>query len=62
MQNKALQLGMKQTSISDPTGLSFLNQSTVKDLEKLVDYIIKNQPQIFQFSRQKESALMVKNY
>lgn len=49
---KAQEIGMVNTSVFDPIGLSFLNQSTIKDLEKLVDYIAKNQPLVFQLSRQ----------
>lgn len=51
---EARSLGMAQTGVFDPTGLSFLNQSTAVDLEKLVRYVIKNQPLIFQLSRQPE--------
>jgi D-alanyl-D-alanine carboxypeptidase len=54
MQEKTEQLGMKNTSIFDESGLSFLNQSTVEDLEKLVVYITKKHPKIFQFSRELE--------
>ncbi len=54
MQAKAVDLAMNHTGIFDPTGLSFLNQSTVRDLEKLIGYIIKNHPKILQFSREKE--------
>ncbi len=59
MQEKVEQLGMKNTSIFDESGLSFLNQSTVEDLEKLVVYITKKHPKIFQFSR--ESEIVVNN-
>ena len=51
MQIKASELGMKQTTFFDPTGLSFLNQSTVPDLEKLVRYILDKHPQIFEISK-----------
>lgn len=54
MQIKADLLGMSQTSIFEPTGLSFLNQSTAGDLEKLIIYITQNHPSILQLSRQKE--------
>lgn len=57
MRIKAQEIGMAGTSIFDPTGLSFLNQSTVKDLEKLANYIAKNQPLIFQLSRQPAVAV-----
>ena len=57
MNDKAARLKMEQTSFFDATGLSFLNQSTVKDLDRLVTYISKNHPQIFQWSR--ESSVMI---
>ncbi|MDO8429862.1 MAG: serine hydrolase [bacterium] len=50
MNAKALELGMMQTSFSDPTGLSYLNQGTIEDLSKLVRYIYKNHPEIFQIT------------
>lgn len=53
MKAKVEELGMGQTSIFDPTGLSLQNQSTIDDLEKLTGYIIKNHSQILQFSRDK---------
>ncbi len=57
MQIKAAELGMKQTTFYDPTGLSFLNQSTIDDLEKLVKYVFEKHPEIFGFSR--ERALLI---
>ena len=58
MQAKAAQLQMQQTSFIDPTGLSFLNQGNISDLEKLAGYIYKNHPEIFSITRnQKESIL-----
>lgn len=61
MQQKAADLGMSQTSFFDSTGLSFLNQSSIGDLEKLVDYILKNKPEIFNVSRQKETIITETN-
>jgi len=55
MQAKAHELQMFETSYVDPTGLSFLNQSTMNDLEKLVRYIYKKHPQIFAYSRERGS-------
>lgn len=57
MRDLAKKIGMDQTSIFDTTGLSFLNQSTVKDLEKLVDYIVKYHPEVFQYSRATEIVI-----
>lgn len=53
MQMKASAIGMTQTTYVEPTGLSFLNQGSVRDLEKLVLYIYKNHPEIFEITRQK---------
>jgi len=58
MNKKAGELGMLQTSFFEPTGLSFLNQSTANDLAKLVSYIYTNYPEIFGISRQKEGWIM----
>lgn len=52
MNAQALTLQMEQTSFFDPSGLSFLNQSTVHDLYQLVNYIAQRQPQILEWSRQ----------
>ncbi|MEK7192270.1 MAG: serine hydrolase [Patescibacteria group bacterium] len=54
MERKAKRLGMGNTRLTDSTGLSPLNQSTIGDLEKLVKYIFKQHPEIFAASRQKE--------
>ena len=53
MNEKAATLGMTSTSFSDPSGLSYLNQSTVHDLDTLVTYILKRHPEVFQWSREK---------
>ena len=57
MRNKAAELKMTQTTFVEPTGLSFLNQSTAEDLEKLVLYINLNYPEIFDISRVKNSTV-----
>lgn len=57
MQMKASTLGMIQTTFTEPTGLSFFNQGTVSDLEKLVSYIYKNHPEIFEITRQKTADI-----
>lgn len=54
MNQKAKELSMDQTSFFDPSGLSFLNQSTTNNLYKLVRYISIYRPQILQWSREKE--------
>ncbi len=58
MQKKAAQLNMFSTTYLEPTGLSFVNQSTVNDLSKLVDYIYFNHPEILEISRQKEAEIL----
>ncbi len=54
MQKKAAELRMFSTSYLEPTGLSFINQSTADDLSKLVGYIYSNHPEILEISRQPE--------
>ncbi|NCP58381.1 D-alanyl-D-alanine carboxypeptidase [Candidatus Wolfebacteria bacterium] len=57
MQKKAAELKMFKTTYLEPTGLSFINQSTVDDLAKLATYIYFNHPEILEISRQKETEL-----
>jgi len=57
MQVKAAELGMRQTTFYDPTGLSFLNQSTIDDLEKLVKYVFEKHPEILNFSRERSVSI-----
>lgn len=57
MQTKARTLGMSQTTFTDPAGLSFLNQSTIDDLEKLVVYALQQHPDIFAASRRPTATL-----
>jgi len=64
MNQKAEELGLKNTHFVNPTGLDpenlhysqdasiFFNYSTVKDLVKLSQYILKNHPLIFEISSQ----------
>ncbi len=53
MQTKARELGMSQTTLFDPTGLSVSNQSNSNDLAMLANYILKNHPEIFKITTQK---------
>lgn len=57
MQAKAGFLSMTNTTFSDPTGLSVLNQTTAGDLEKLTEYILANHPEIFEISAQREALI-----
>ncbi len=54
MQKKAAELKMFQTSYLEPTGLSFINQSTANDLSKLINYVRQNHPELLKISRKKE--------
>ncbi|OGM91847.1 hypothetical protein A2755_00570 [Candidatus Wolfebacteria bacterium RIFCSPHIGHO2_01_FULL_48_22] len=53
MQAKAQELGMNQTSFYEPSGLSFLNQSTASDLYLLMRYIHHTHPYLLDSTRQK---------
>jgi serine-type D-Ala-D-Ala endopeptidase (penicillin-binding protein 7) len=53
MNAKAQTLNMRQTGFSDPSGLSYLNQSTAGDIDKLVTYILIRHPEIFAWSKAK---------
>ncbi len=48
---KAEEIGLKDTIFKEPTGLSMLNQSTGEDVIKLVKYILRVHPLIFEISR-----------
>jgi D-alanyl-D-alanine carboxypeptidase (penicillin-binding protein 5/6) len=54
MNKKANDLGLKNTSFADPTGLSYENVSTADDLVKLTKYILKTHPSIAEISKTKE--------
>ncbi len=58
MQKKAAALGMTQTTFADSSGLSFLNQSSVYDLEKLIEYILKDHPEILAITKQTKAELL----
>ncbi len=51
MQLKANELGMKNTTYTEPTGLSFINQSTIQDLVKLITHIYYADPELLEISR-----------
>ncbi len=53
MNAKAQTLNMRQTGFSDASGLSYLNQSTVEDIDKLVTYILIRHPVILTWSKAK---------
>ena len=58
MNQKAGDLGMKDTFFADETGLSPLNQSSPRDLGKLASFIISERPEIFSLSVNKESVII----
>jgi len=58
MQKKAAELKMFSTTYLEPSGLSFINQSTVADLAKLMSYIYFEHPEILEISRQKEAEIL----
>ena len=51
MNAKAKDLGMSKTVYADVAGLDKLSRSNVRDLVKLVDYINKNRPEIWEMTR-----------
>jgi len=54
MNQKAQEIGMQNTALADPAGLSPQNLSTVNDLVKLAEYILNNYPKIAWTSSIKE--------
>lgn len=54
MKEKVAALEMRDTFVSDPTGLSVLNQSIPSDLEKLAVYILIKHPQILDATRRQK--------
>lgn len=61
MQEKAAGLGMRETAFIDPTGLSFLDQSTPTDMARLAEYSDLNHPEILATAQSKEVPILEKN-
>ncbi len=57
MNSFAYKIGMLNTYFEDPTGLSYKDQSTAEDLNKLASYILKNAPEIFKLTRTKTGVI-----
>lgn len=57
MNKKAKDLKMDDTNFAEPTGLSYLNQSTPESLAKLAVYIYFYYPEIFEMSSVKERKI-----
>jgi len=51
-------IGMSQTKFYDCTGLSIQNKSTTNDLTKLAEYIIKEKPEILEYTKIKELSII----
>ncbi len=58
MRDKAFAIGMANSFFIDPTGLSTINQSTSRDLEKLANYIFDKYPNLLATSRNKENFII----
>jgi D-alanyl-D-alanine carboxypeptidase len=61
MNDMAKQLEMTQTSYAEPTGLSFLNQSSPADLKKLIKYIITEYPNLLLIAQNGVDKIQGKN-
>lgn len=57
MEIKARELGMRETTFADESGLSFLNQSTARDLERLVRYLADRRPELLAATAAPEAAI-----
>ncbi len=57
MNDKAKEIGMSQTSFTEPSGLSYLNQSTANDLTTLLSYTYRNHPLVLNMTRQKTASI-----
>lgn len=57
MNQRAKEIGMSQTSFYEPSGLSYLNQSTAYDLYALMNFLYRQHPNILEMSRQKSVSL-----
>lgn len=57
MNEKATSLHMTQTSFFEPSGLSYLNQSTASDLAILLEYLYQTQPELLAITREKKVVI-----
>jgi len=53
MNHEARKIGMENTNFTDPTGISSGNVSTVNDLVKLAEHVLKNYPRLANISKTK---------
>ena len=57
MNQKAKEIEMVHTFFADPAGLYLSNRSNAEDLTKLVEYILNNHPQIFEWIRNSQITI-----
>lgn len=57
MNAKAKEIGMSQTSFFEPSGLSYLNQSTASDVYLLLRYLSHMYPSLLDITRMQSTAL-----
>src|SRR3989344_2088555 len=57
MREKAVSIGMKETALIEPTGLSEMNRSTTGDLSRLLKYFVKSEPDIFSITVHSELSV-----
>ncbi len=57
MNEKASEIGMNDTSFHDAHGLSKENESSAKDLTKLLAYILKNKPHLLEITKEEKFQL-----
>jgi D-alanyl-D-alanine endopeptidase (penicillin-binding protein 7) len=57
MNEEARMLGMSETSFFDPSGLSYLNQSTLSDLSSLMGYLYRSHNSLLEITRQKAVSI-----
>lgn len=57
MNQRAKEIGMNQTSFYEPSGLSYLNQSTAYDLYALMNFLYQYHPNLLEISRLKNVSL-----
>jgi D-alanyl-D-alanine carboxypeptidase (penicillin-binding protein 5/6) len=58
MNDKAIEIGMKNSNYDDPSGLSPKSYSTAEDLFRLARYIKENHPEIFDIGRVREYSIL----
>ena len=57
MNTKAGEMGLKNTTFEDPSGLSFINQGTANDLKKITNYILTHHPNILDLTAGRKTTI-----